>query len=71
LDEALDLVGLERLLDPTRPVLLDALRPRERVVEVPPHERVEHQIDVLTDRFAQRTDELDVLSRPSAPLPGP
>jgi hypothetical protein len=62
LAEALDVVGLQRLLDPLEVVLLEGVRAADRLPQVPVQRlpAVHHDHGVRPDRLAQQAHELDV-----------
>src|SRR5262249_9964393 len=73
---ALDVVGVQRLLEPRRPELLELPRPSDRRRRVVAEARVDHQLGRLTDAGAGGTDVGDVAllalaQRPPAELDGP
>ena len=70
LDKGVQFVDVGRLFDPARAVWLDLLRPRHRVVEIPAHEGVEHQIDVVSNGFAQFLHQCDVLDEALGAITG-
>ena len=55
----------ERLFDPRRVILFDAGGPSFCVVQVPAHEGVEHQIDVVPYALPQGANEFHVCVEPS------